>query len=149
MDRNKNKRGAAMLIVLCTFALIIALGTAALVAANATYTTAAQSIVQRQAYYTAVSYAEVLRSEICDSDSDICAQVSQIENGDEWDIAGTTEIEGMGTASGSLIRNGSTLTATVTGAYQDVEYTISARYTLLNGAWAFDTFLPVQQGTGE
>lgn len=141
----KNKRGVALIIVLCAFALILALGTAALVAANATYNTSAQTAMERQAYLTATSFAQVLRYEISENTSGaLYNQVKAIPDGASWELSG--DAGDIGTASGTLLRTGTTLNVTVTGTYQDKNSTVTMKLQLVNGRWTFDTFLPTPQG---
>ncbi|MEG1548002.1 MAG: hypothetical protein RR232_06385 [Clostridia bacterium] len=137
----QGQRGVAMVIVLCAFALILALGTGALVAANASYATTINSVSQQQAYLTAYSFCETLRTELENNDSAICAKLKAIPDGGQTDMTGATT--DMGSATGITERSGNRLSVTVDGEYNGMHSKMQMQLILQNGKWVFNTYLPV------
>lgn len=99
----KEKKGMALLIVLCLFALLMALGASMFFAAASTVSNAAQSMANEQASLSAKSFCSLIRAEITDQNSELKRMADQLEIGDELTIS-TTLPESLGEVEAVLRR---------------------------------------------
>ena len=141
----KKSRGAALVLVICAMALMIALGTAALLAANSAFATSVDNASQQQAYLAACSYCEVLRSKLADSADPLSQRASGIADGASLTLSADATAAGdLGTAQCTLTRAGSTLTVSVDALYNGEHSMLSMRMKQVSSDWVFDSYLPVK-----
>ena len=140
----RKSRGAAMALVIAAMMMIIALGTAALVAANAAYATSVDNAVQQQAYLAATSYCDVLRAKLTNSGEALTQRVDALSDGDTMMLTANAEGAGeLGTAECTLALSGNTLKVTVNAFYADENCTVKMQLKKTGGSWVFDSYLPV------
>lgn len=130
-----------MVLVLFAFAMVLALGTAALVAASGTVGSSYRAVEQRQAYLTAASVQRVLRDAITTQDTglnDLADGLDESGGSAVLDVAPPD----MGTAECTLTRNGGKLVSAVKATYGSVNCVLKQRFTLSGNEWNFDTYMP-------
>lgn len=137
----RRSRGAAMALVIAAMMMIIALGTAALVAANAAYATSVDNAVQQQAYLAATSYCDVLKAKLTDSGETLTQRVDALSDGDTLIL--TANAGELGTADCTLALSGNTLKVTVDAFYAGENCIVKMQMKKTGGTWVFDSYLPV------
>ena len=143
MMKRKSK-GMALAIVICAMALVIALGTAALVAANSAFATSTENISQQQAYLAACSYCDVLKDVLNNSSDPITERAELLADSESISIsADSANAGGLGTAECTIERTGASLKVTVDALYNGEHCKLAMRMKKEPSGWALDTFLKV------
>ena len=79
-----NKKGAAMIMVLCVMAVFLALAVSILLAGSVAMNVAKQSALAEQCKVQAVTFSNVVDAAMEDKDSDICQYLKQQISGGGW-----------------------------------------------------------------
>jgi len=139
----RRQDGMALILVLCIFALLMALSLSVLAASAATLGNANSGVVQEQSYLTAKSFSGMVKDQLL-SEGALKDLADSLADGAEETVSGT--VSDIGDVTCVFHRKGDILSVVVTSDYREQKHIMKMSFQKLTGegsaSWAFQGYIP-------
>ena len=139
----RQQDGMALILVLCIFALLMALSLSVLVASASTLGNTNSGVTQEQAYLTSKSFSGVVRNQLT-SEGTLKDLADSLNDGEKKTVTGT--ISDIGDVTCVFGLKGNILSVAVTSDYRDQKYTMNMSFQKMTGngavSWTFQGYIP-------